>query len=661
MYDYQFNSLTLKIQTKMKKRLLFVLTALLTASGMWAADGDTFTANTVEDVEMTFTVISEAEKTCLVGTGNWRTAISTSTTGTVTIPSEVNGYHVTAIDVLAFDDCWYLENIIIPEGVTTINGSAFSGCIALTSIIIPSTVTNIIGTPFPDCPQLSIIVVDEGNATYDSRNACNAIINSTTNELITGCKNTVIPNTVTGIGDGAFSYCDELTSINIPNSVTNIGVAAFLNCVGLTSINIPNSVTTIGRQAFYSSGLKSINIPNSVTTIGSEAFRCSGLTSITVEEGNTKYDSRENCNAIIKSETNELIQGCKNTKIPNTVTSIGEEAFCGNSPTSINIPNSVTNIGSKAFYLSDLVSITIPNSITTINDDTFSGCSDLTTISIPGSVTTIGNGAFYMCSSLTSITIPSGVTKLGYSVFGECFSLTSIRTLIESPFSTTYAFGFSPDMIFNNATLYVPKGTKSLYESVAEWNQFVNIEEIENCSVTLNKDVVTYTSDLKLDFTTPVSGLKAYVVSGVTDGKAVLTEVTGKVPAGTGLILKGTAGETYEIPYCTGDVSAITNKLVGVTVDTAIGGNDVDYILSNGKFVKASAGTLAAGKAYLKLDAALARGTIDIVGDVTGIDALQNNKEESIMNNEVYNLNGQRISKPAKGVYVVDGKKVMVK
>ena len=216
-------------------------------------------------------------------------------------------------------------------------------------------------------------------------------------------------------------------------------------------------------------------------------------------------------------------------------------------------------------------------------------------------------------------------------------------------------------MIFNNATLYVPKGTKSLYESVAEWNQFVNIEEIENCSVTLNKDVVTYTSDLKLDFTTPVSGLKAYVVSGVTDGKAVLTEVTGKVPAGTGLILKGTAGETYEIPYCTGDVSAITNKLVGVTVDTAIGGNDVDYILSNGKFVKASAGTLAAGKAYLKLDAALARGTIDIVGDVTGIDALQNNKEESIKNDEVYNLNGQRVSKPAKGLYVVDGKKVMVK
>jgi hypothetical protein len=189
-----------------------------------------------------------------------------------------------------------------------------------------------------------------------------------------------------------------------------------------------------------------------------------------------------------------------------------------------------------------------------------------------------------------------------------------------------------------------------------------NLSEL-TIQVKLDKPIATYRTPYGIDFSIAVSGLKAYTVPEVKDGKAVLQEVTSKVPAGTGLILKGTAGETYDL---NGDipldgVKPEPNLLVGEYIEPVIGENGMDYILKDGKFVKAAFSHLKAGKAYLKLDAALAREVIEIAGDATGIDALQNNKEESIKNNEVYNLNGQRISKPAKGVYVVDGKKVMVK
>ena len=172
---------------------------------------------------------------------------------------------------------------------------AFIYCEGLTSIVVPNSVTEIGQEAFGNCPGLTSIVVESGNPRFDSRNNCNAIIETTDNELIAGCKNTIIPNSVTKVGNFAFKGCESLTSIVIPNSVTEIGDRAFDGCGGLTSVNIGNSVTEIGDWAFEG---------------------CTGLTSVVVGSGNPRFDSRNNCNAIIETASNTLIYGLQEHDYP---------------------------------------------------------------------------------------------------------------------------------------------------------------------------------------------------------------------------------------------------------------------------------------------------------------------------------------------------------
>ena len=282
--------------------------------------------------------------------------------------------------------------------VTSIGNSAFKGCSGLKSVTIPNSVTSIGNYAFYECSGLTSVIIG---------------------------------NSVTSIGDKAFQDCSGLTSVTIPNSVNSIGDNAFNGCSGLTSVSIPNSVTSIDDYAFYyCSGLTSVIIGNSVTSIGKYAFSgCSGLESIiVVESGNSKYDSRDNCNAIIETATNTLLAGCKNTTIPNSVTSIGDNAFNGCSGlTSVTIPNSVTSIGNWAFAsCSGLTSVTIPNSVNSIGYSAFQGCSGLTSVTIPNSVTAIGNSAFNSCKGLTSVTIPNSVNSIGFEAFKGCSGLTSV-------------------------------------------------------------------------------------------------------------------------------------------------------------------------------------------------------------------------------------------
>ncbi len=276
------------------------------------------------------------------------------------------------------DRCPWLgkaKTVVIENGVTSIGSVAFGGDYygCLRNVVIPDSVTSIGENAFSGCEKLTKIE---------------------------------IPDSVTSIARSAFSYCESLTSVTIPNSLTKIESGVFFYCKSLASVTIPNSVTSIARSAFsYCDSLTSATIPASVTSIENSIFSGKNLTSIVVSPNNPVYDSRNGCNAIIETNSNVLINGCKTTIIPDSVTGIGMFAFSGNDGlTNVTIPDGVVSIGVGAFQsCSNLVSVTIPASVTTLRNLLFTGSNRLESIIFLGDAPTSYYQAFDDCPSSATI------------------------------------------------------------------------------------------------------------------------------------------------------------------------------------------------------------------------------------------------------------------
>ena len=327
---------------------------------------------------------------------------------------------VTLIDCYAFAYCESLTNIEIPNSVTSIGTRAFAYCTELASAIIGNSVSNIDYDSFRCCDNLNTIIVASGNSTYDSRNNCNAIIETASNTLLIGCPSTIIPNSVTSIGDYAFEECRGLTHIDIPNSVTHIGYSAFEECEELNRVSIPSSMETIEFDAFRGCGnLQRVDITDLVSWLH---ISFNFITS------------------------NPLSQS------------------------------------SALLYLNDqlIEDLVIPEGITYVNSNSFAGC-NVRSVTIPNSVKYIWNNAFFYCSA-NKVTIGTGVQRIASGAFYGS-SLRQVIVLSETPptiDTSEYYDDYLPTDCFSTDTystayLKVPNSYLNNYQNAAYWSNFNSI------------------------------------------------------------------------------------------------------------------------------------------------------------------------------------------
>lgn len=311
-------------------------------------------------------------------------------------------------------------SVVIPKGVMMIKNRAFMHWRYLKSIEISESVMIIEDRAFAYCDNLDTIVVNKNNKVFDSRDNCNAIIRTEDDKLIFACKATTIPNGVKSIDKNAFAYCRCLSSLFIPKSLSLFNV-----------LSIRHKDT---------------------------------LKSIEVDINNRIYDSRDKCNAIIRSCNSSLIFACNYSTIPDGVKTIDDNAFkyCSELK-SISVPDGVLKIGNNAFSnCLSLEKIDLPNTVESIGVKSFEACLLLGAITLPQSLSEICESAFENCSKLSCVSIQKGLKSIGSYAFCGCQKLEEIffPDSIESIGDSI----FYPHSLIKR--ILIPKGSKDKFESL---------------------------------------------------------------------------------------------------------------------------------------------------------------------------------------------------
>ena len=648
-----------------------------------------------------YNILSEADKTIAVTCkGNYSTDYE-EYKGDIILQSEVTyggiTYNVTSIADQAFEYCVNLQSITIPssiksigyrsfencqslhtvnlsEGLVSIGVCAFQYCVMLKSIVIPSSVTSVDNYAFRDCQKLESVkfcakVAPKITNSVFSGISSNAILYYPSGSDYSGwisyfASKEEFTTTITGscgdninwvynegvltiFGSGKMNnfsydslpswheYKSKIHTVIIKEGITNIGALAFANCTSLTSIKIPNSIISIGYRAFYGCyRLVSINILKNVTSIGAESFaNCTSLQVVRIDNSTISFgsDAFLGCSQLADVSITDMVAWCYNDFY--------------------NFNSNPLHYGADLSLNGENVeNLVIPDGVTTISEYAFAGCKSLRMVTIPNCITSIGNSAFYNCE-LTSVTslIPSKqLFTIGSHVFYN----------LEGP-----------------GTLYVPYGAKETYASTGGWTWFKNIVEL-GLTVTINQyGNATYCSPYALDFS-DVEGLKAYAATGYDTATQVVTLTrVQSIKGGTGLFLKAEPGE-YVIPVIENSSYNTLNLLVGTLEQTTV--NSTAGEMSNYKFTIADGDaapmfypfedntTFSAGKAYLQIPTAwlpaTAQKSLSIRfddGETTDIDEVKEQRAES--KDVYYDLSGRVVENPTRGIYIIDGKKVLVK
>lgn len=521
----------------------------------------------------------------------------------------------------AFANCKNIKCLKFADnsGVTFIGDHAFKKCSNLNTIEnIPSTLKNIEKWCFEstalesvDLSNTEVTIMKDG-VFYN-------------NKSLTSIK---LPNKLENFWDNAFNGCTSLNNIVMPSTVVGIHNNVFEGCTSLSNVTFNDSYTTLGHHVFKNCPLAAVTFPNTLNSIGEYAFEGTNLK--TVDLSNTQITSLPNGCFFICENLSDV-------KLPKDLTDIGNNAFISTPIASITFPSSLQKIGDYAFQKAKLENVVIPTNCNAIEQGAFSENANLTTVVVNGLECYLAVSAFAKCDNLKDVYITSD----------------------KEPNAERYGSPFQ-----NNPTVHVVPNYLETFKGLNTCNT-TNFDS--NFSITPDKEWTTFTSAYNLDFS-GVKGLTAYTAKYDKANDAVALTQVKRVKAHTGLILKGEAGNTYTLPILASNeakLDAVDNQLIGCVDAIWSTGRENDYFLHDGEFVKsAKNGWALPGKSYLYIDGgrnnvSASQLRVYVDNTATAIDGITNNPV--VKDDAYYNLQGVKVQRPQHGVFIHNGKKVVLK